>query len=282
MDISGDIRIRNISVNAWLSYLLAVNDSWTLYKLDKTTLWWWSSTPAWSSTQIQYNSWWTAFYASSDFVYSWGFLWVGVSNPNNTIQVAGLINFDDVYESIFLWFGAWKNNTNYNNTAIWYGSLEANADWDNNTAIWRGSLHSNINWTNSTAIWSFALYDSTAWGSNTAIWTESLRFNTGWNYNTTIGVASLQNNKIWSQNTAVWEEAWRYALWNSNVFLWYQAWYNETWSNKLYIANSTSNTLIYWDFLNNTVGINNTSPQYTLDVNWSINSNSYNIWSQVW
>jgi len=52
----------------------------------------------------------------------------------------------------------------------------------------------------------------------------------------------------------------------NNVFLGYQAGYSETGSNKLYIANSSTNPLIYGDLSTKQLGINTTSLSKTLNV----------------
>ena len=78
--------------------------------------------------------------------------------------------------------------------------------------------------------------------------------NTEGDYNVCIGTFAGQNNVTGSRN----------------VFIGAKAGMNETGSNKLYIANTSSKTLIYGDFKENKVGINTTNPQGTLDVNGEI------------
>jgi hypothetical protein len=53
---------------------------------------------------------------------------------------------------------------------------------------------------------------------------------------------------------------------SDNVFIGYQAGYNETGSNKLYIANSSSNTIIYGDFSTGYLGFGTTTPMQKLHV----------------
>ncbi len=293
---------------------------------------------------------------------SW-FVWIWISNPNNTIQVKDLINFN--WNNTFLWYQAWlsyidtmydyltaiwhqalfSNTTWFANTAIWHIALYSNTVgwwntavwhmslhdniiwwyntavwifslraniWDRNTAIWDSALERNTSWSQNTAIWVAALYWNIIWNYNTAIWMNALVRNKKWDYNTAIWVAALYwntswsdntaiwkfalftniswsdntaiwaetliNNTWWQYNTAIWSHAGRFSSWSYNVFIWNEAWYNETWNSKLYIANSQSSTLIYWDFHNKKVGINTTSPTDALDVSWSIRSRNL-VWN---
>jgi hypothetical protein len=87
------------------------------------------------------------------------------------------------------------------------------------------------------------------------------------NYNTLIGsfTGTVLENAFY--NTIVGSYAGNsLRTGTNNVFLGYQAGYSETGSNKLYIANSSTNPLIYGDLTTKQLGINTTTLNKTLNV----------------
>jgi len=175
-------------------------------------------------------------------------LWVWVSNPNNSIQVKDLINFDNSKRSTFIWNQAWYHNTWNGNTAIWYQSLFNNIDWNSNTAIWYQSLFNNTVWNMNTAIWWFSLAANAIWNSNTAIWQFSLAANTIWNWNTAMWLSSLAANTIWNWNISIWEASLYYNTgWDDNVVIWWYSLYSNTiWNENIAIWNQSLYANIGW------------------------------------
>ena len=114
-----------------------------------------------------------------------------------------------------------------------------------------GTLFSNDSGKGNVAIGESAINNNISGDSNTAVGYRSLLTNSTGNYNTGIGFEVGRNNTSG----------------HSNVYLGFMAGWSETGSNRLHIANNASSTLIYGQFDNNRVGINNTSPSATLDVN---------------
>ena len=167
----------------------------------------WTAGAAGANTEIQYNSGWVL-WANNRFVWFWGKLWIGVSNPNNTIQVSGLINFPNGGNSTYIGKQAWYNTT----------------DISPNTAIGTNALYTNTTWRRNTAIGMFALYNNTIWSTNTAVGDASLQYNTTWQHNTAIGGSAMNNNTNWSRNTAIWQQALQNnTIWNANVAIWNQS-----------------------------------------------------------
>ena len=209
---------------------------------------------------------------------------IGTTSPNNLLQVANLINFDNTSDSTSLGYQAGYSNTGTNNVAIGYNALYTNTTGFNNIAIGVNALQSNTTNGNNIAIGHDVLqnntlgYDNTSMGENSmnlnttgyensAIGVGALKSNTDGYYNVALGMQTLWNNTDGYANTALGLQSLRYnttgndnvgfgyqAGYNNqtgsgNVFLGNNAGYNETGSNKLYIANSnTATPLIYGDF----------------------------------
>jgi hypothetical protein len=86
-------------------------------------------------------------------------------------------------------------------------------------------------------------------------------------YNTLIGSFTSTNLENAYRNTIVGAFAGAsMRTGTNNVFLGYQAGYSETGSNKLYVANSSTNPLIYGDLSTKQLGINTTTLTSTLNV----------------
>lgn len=176
------------------------------------------------------------------------------------------------------------NSIGGNNTAIGGGVLASNISGGNNTGVGNGTLANNISGSNNTGLGYSALGGNKSGSNNTGIgWgafnaTITGSGNTGVGYsvaishlsgsfNTIIGAETLLNNLSGSGNTAIGFKA---GYTNSgsgfSTFIGYHAGYNESGSNKLYIANNSSSTLIYGDFISGTLGLNNISPSASLHI----------------
>jgi hypothetical protein len=178
------------------------------------------------------NSVWTA---SGSNIYSnnSGNTGVGTTSPGEKLHVAGSVRIDggrldfkNTGNSVFIGELAGQNDdltANYNMYAGFYAG-RANTTGSHNTGIGAGALENS-----STGSYNIALGRLTG-----------LNLSTG-NYNTYLGTSAGYSNISGS----------------ANVFIGYQAGYTETGSNKLYISNSTtSSPLIYGDFVNKSVQIN--------------------------
>lgn len=149
---------------------------------------------------------------------------VGTAAPNNKLQVAGLVNFDDTAFNISLGTGAGQNldgtgihnifigyqagltaTTSDYNTAVGYQALtnlNNAAAGGRNSAFGYKSLYSNTTGRNNTANGYYSLYSNTTGSFNTANGLYSLEANTTGSNNTASGYLSLFSNDTGSYNTA--------------------------------------------------------------------------------
>ncbi|MFA5932017.1 MAG: tail fiber domain-containing protein [Candidatus Paceibacterota bacterium] len=206
---------------------------------------------------------------------------IGTITPNNAIQVANLIDFNNTDFNTKLGYQAGKNivANAQNNTFIGYQAGTSSATLstsaaDFNSAFGYQSFFSNTGGSYNTASGVQALYSNTNGNFNTASGTYALFSNTTGSYNTASGMQALYNNSTGTQNTA----SGMYALTsnttgsyntasgmqalnnnstgNSNVALGLAAGYNETGSNTFYVnniyqpslANDRNYSLLYGKF----------------------------------
>ncbi|MDO8240703.1 MAG: hypothetical protein Q7T51_01855 [Candidatus Moranbacteria bacterium] len=219
-----------------------------------------------------------------------GNIGIGTTTPNNSLQVSGLINFDDARFSTFLGYqagnvntGNWNTFTGYQagnsnttggvNTANGYRALRFNTTGQENTANGGQALYTNTTGLQNTANGMNALYVNTTGSYNTANGRHTLFSNTTGSFNTANGVDTLYSNIIGNYNTGVGYQAGYSVLGSGNIFIGYKSGYSETGSNKLYIDNSnTASPLIYGDFstdivaFNGSVGIGTATPTSLLQV----------------
>lgn len=211
---------------------------------------------------------------------------IGTTNPSTALHVVGALTVSgkDVItatdkSNTIIGFGAGSSiATGENNSAFGYQALSANTTGSWNTANGHNALSRNTTGTENTANGERALFLNTTGYSNAANGSRSLLSNTTGNYNTANGMDALYSNTYGHRNTANggqalysnasgsnntalgYDAGFAITASSGNVFLGYQAGYNETGSNKLYIANNSSTTLIYGDFVSGNVGIGTTNP----------------------
>ncbi|MBI5415515.1 MAG: hypothetical protein HZA29_01740 [Candidatus Omnitrophica bacterium] len=126
---------------------------------------------------------------------------IGTTTPNNKLQVAGLVNFDDTLLSTSLGYQAGNANTGIDNTFVGYQSGLPNTG-ANNTASGSRALRFNTTGTSNTASGAWALYSNSTGSFNTASGSWALRFNTTGANNTASGWRALDNNSTGNSNTA--------------------------------------------------------------------------------
>ena len=168
------------------------------------------------------------------------------------------------------------NTTGASNVGVGTQTLYSNTTGEQNTAIGRQALRLNTTGGYNSAVGFFSLYNNTTGNQNVAHGVNALYANTIGAYNTAIGLSSLRFNIDGTFNTAIGQTAgYSNVSGSNNVFIGRGAGYNETGSNKLYIGNSSTNTLIYGDFSTGNVSIGSTvDAGYKLDVNGSARSNA--------
>src|SRR3989344_3344609 len=148
---------------------------------------------------------------------------IGTTSPNNTIQVANLINFDDSVYGTFLGYQAGNANTGNNNSFIGYQAGLNNTTGSSNSAMGRDALLYNttgifnsamgfnalyFNTTgDSNVAMGRALYSNTAGVGNSAIGINALESNTTGNYNSAMGNSALYSNTTGNYNAAMGHSA---------------------------------------------------------------------------
>lgn len=141
-------------------------------------------------------------------------LGIGTATPNNTFQVANLINFNDANWSMFIGFSAGANAANYaggadQNMFIGYQAGAGTVpdvdigDGILNLGVGYQALYANTTGTYNTAIGSGSLSQNTTGTLNVGIGLNSLVYNTTGSYNFGIGSQSCFNNKLGSYNIAI-------------------------------------------------------------------------------
>jgi hypothetical protein len=159
----------------------------------------------------------------------------------------------------------------WDNTGVGYHALKSNSTGAWNSAVGSEALQKNTEGFYNTAVGKFALPNNTIGSYNSALGALALDGNESGNSNTAIGVEALKLNQTGSNNTAVGDSAgYENLTGGGNVFIGNSAGRYETGSDRLYIANSSSNPLIYGQFDTGRVCVNCTNPSGALDVNGSV------------
>ena len=129
---------------------------------------------------------------------------IGITKPNNLIQVAGLINFDDTLQNTFLGNQTGIAITNgWGNTAIGYNTFISNTTGIVNTAIGNMALNKNTTGSSNTAVGYFALQQNSTGQGNTCIGNSALTGNTTGGTNVAVGSTALYVNTTGSNNSAL-------------------------------------------------------------------------------
>ena len=211
-------------------------------------------------------------------------LGVGVATPNNLIQVANLINFNDTdfntsigknaglnivsgaTQNTFLGYEAGSggvsgtNLADYN-TGVGYRALFSNTTGNNNTANGMSSLQNNTTGSGNTANGDQSLIFNTTGNNNTANGAYSLAFNTTGYNNTANGVQSLYSNKANRRSTAIGYNSMYYA-------------------DDRTVGQDTFNTAVGYEALKGSTTASANTGQYNTAVGdsalWSITSGNYN------
>lgn len=138
-----------------------------------------------------------------------GNLGIGTTSPNNLLQVANLINFDNTNGNTWLGYQNGISNTGYSNTGMGYNALYSNTSGNNNTAIGMNAMYWNTSGYYNTAIGSNALFHNTNSNgiANTATGFQACGGNTTGSFNTSSGAEALASNSTGSDNTAVGGDA---------------------------------------------------------------------------
>ncbi|QHO62982.1 hypothetical protein MICH65_0001 [Candidatus Chazhemtobacterium aquaticus] len=147
-------------------------------------------------------------------------------------QQSGRSNTTGVHNNFLGYQSGYSNTTGYLNNF-----LGSQSGYSNTTGYFNDFLGNQAGYYNQTGTGNLAIgYRSFGYGTGAAF--------TGADYNTIIGYEAGYSLRANSDN---------------NVFIGYRAGYSETGSNKLYLANSSTTSLIYGDFSTGVVGLGGTS-----------------------
>ncbi|MBL6445994.1 hypothetical protein JMN32_06720 [Fulvivirga sp. 29W222] len=140
-----------------------------------------------------------------------------------------------------------------------------------NTFLGYYAGYKNTSGSTNTFVGSYTGFDNTTGHNNVFLGQTAGRLNTTGAYNVCIGNFSGYKNTTGIKNVYIGQTAgYNNVSGNNNVFIGNQAGHGETGSDKFYLANSSTNTLLYGDFATTKLGIGTTTPTETLDVNGTI------------
>ncbi len=167
---------------------------------------------------------------------------VGTINPNNTIEVVDLINFDNTNRNTKLGYQAGKNMiaVGENNTMVGYQAGYSSVSGlsslaKNNTVIGYQALYSNTTGYDNAATGYQALYLNTDGFFDTATGYQALYSNVHGTYNTGVGNQALYSNRYSHYNTALGNQALYTTTGERNVAIGYSAGKYETGGNSFYV-----------------------------------------------
>lgn len=166
-------------------------------------------------------------------------------------------------------FGASSGSSNeaFGNSFFGAFSGENNTTGTNNSFFGYESGIDNTTGSSNSFFGQHSGQDNTSGFNNSFFGTSSGLFNDTGVDNSFFGTGAGESNTDGSFNTFLGSNAGKLNVTGfRNVFIGYESGYSETQSDRLYIANNQSSTLIYGEFDNNKVGINNTVPEASLHV----------------
>ena len=143
-----------------------------------------------------------------------GYVGIGTDTPNNLLEVAGLINFDDAAYNTLLGRNAGHNvisgaegNTYIGNSAGLSAASGGTADADYNTAVGYEALKVNSTGSRNTAVGTYSLSSNTTGHRNASFGFSSLESNTEGYQNSGFGSYTLQDNTTGNYNNAIGSNA---------------------------------------------------------------------------
>lgn len=182
-----------------------------------------------------------------------GLTYVCVDGQNNmTTCISPLTNVTTGFDNIAIGYLALSANaTGAENVSMGTQSLFCNTTGSYNVAISECALFNNKTGQNNIAIGDFAIYSNTGGTCNIGIGLEALYSNTSGNGNISIGVDNLNNSVSGCDNIALGNLSANALITGSNnTFIGKYAGNNETGSNKLHIGSIINKSLIYGEFDN--------------------------------
>jgi len=136
---------------------------------------------------------------------------IETTTPNNAIQVAGLINFDDTLYNTLIGKDAGASlTTGIRNSAMGYYALRSNTTGNYNSAMGYQALYSNTTGNYNSAMGMSALYSNTTGNYNSAMGYAALNYNTTGIRNSAMGYQALYSNTTGNYNSAMGYYALRY------------------------------------------------------------------------
>lgn len=233
-------------------------------------------------------------------------LGIGISVPNNTIQVANLISFDNTLFNTSLGFQAGTTittgtlnvlvgynagmaiTTSQQNVAVGYQALKANTVGNGNVAIGSQALAANITGALNTAVGLGALLANTIGAGNTCIGQGSLGGNISGDNSVAVGDSCLGASTTGTENTALGKSAMRLntlgsentASGRSALFANTTGNQNSAYGRSAGIGNTSGSNNIYLGFAaggNVTTGSNNIILGYNISAPSATGSNQLSI-----
>jgi hypothetical protein len=163
-----------------------------------------------------------------------GRIGIGTAEPNNLLQVADLINFNNTDFNTLLGFEAGKNvvtGAQYNTFIGYrsgYFSASSNSTADFNTAVGRQTLYSNTRGYANNAFGASALYSNTEGFSNNAFGASALYSNTEGYFNNAFGASALYSNTGSYNNAFGYQSLYSNTITAGNNAFGYQSLYSNT------------------------------------------------------
>lgn len=195
--------------------------------------------------------------ASTLVVLQSGNVGIGITNPNNLLQVANLIDFDPTFNGTYVGYlaGNRASDVGFNNVAIGFNSLFSQTSGNFNDAVGVQALYNNTTGDRNVALGEHALYTNTAGIENTAVGAQALEFSgPSQNYNTAVGSHSLRrpSSTVSNNNTALGAQAGQdLTIGQNNTAIGFQAGLNCGFGYSTF-GNGTANTAVgagAWDSL---------------------------------